>query len=192
MATIGERTQKPITCASCRKPFTPSNPRFTTCYDCHQKHRLGEVAPAFPKGYLEKGYFSNAEKGVVYPDLLTGDADVIARALAEADVSMAQLRRYFNMARFLQNRLESGEDYEVIANQLRRMKANVAAVVGRIQDSRERDRLARTLKTFIDKNLDAAVQSCLSFKKGFLLHFECVLSYFYWHKSQMGGGRRGA
>src|SRR5580765_4821072 len=86
----------------------------------------------FPDRYLANGYFKSGERAVVMPELLNLVAFNIAKALADANVSMAQVRRYFTMARFLQSRLESGEAYDVVANELLRMKANVAAVVGRL------------------------------------------------------------
>src|SRR5581483_9146872 len=137
------------------------------------------------------GYFDDPKRGVLRADLLTTTASQVAEALVNADASMGQVRRYFTMARSLQDRLDSAHAFDEIANELRRMKANVAAVVGRVNDERQRERLAQTLKVFIDRNVDAAVLDRAAFLKGFLPHFECVLAFFIWFNSQRGGRRRG-
>ncbi|MBM4047462.1 MAG: type III-A CRISPR-associated protein Csm2 [Planctomycetes bacterium] len=183
-------------CESCGKMFTPRESFHRTCFECFAKQRgaptgregprAGPLPSAVPKDYLTRGYFQDAERRVVFPELLEARAMGIAEALSRANVSMGQVRRYFTMARFLENRLESGESYDLIANELRRMKANVAAVVGRVQDGYQREGLTRTLKSFIDQNVDAAVRDKESFLKGFLTHFECVLCYFVWYTSQKG------
>jgi CRISPR type III-A-associated protein Csm2 len=176
-------------CAGCGKVFHPTQPHFDRCPDCfRQGPRPG--GETLPTGYLETGYFGN-KPGILRAELLTSQAQQIAQALAQADVSMGQLRRYFTMSRALRDRLENQDSYAEIANELRRMRANVAAVVGRVQDGRQRDRLSNTLKVFIDRNVDTAVSNEQSFLKGFLPHFECVLAYFYWFNSQKGGRRRG-
>lgn len=185
-------------CESCGKTFRPKESYHRTCWDCSQERRggasgsegrSGGSAANLPADYLKKGYFSDSAKGIVSAELLNGVANQVAQMLSEAGVSMAQVRRYFTMARSLEDRLASGEDYAQVANELRKMKANVAAVVGRIQDYHQRDRLTGTLKAFLDRNIDSAVRDEQSFLKGFLPHFECVLAYFIWHNSQKGGRR---
>jgi CRISPR type III-A-associated protein Csm2 len=186
----------------CGISFTPYQPGHTRCQNCFKKQRgadaevgqgssgIGQNSIGLPSGYLDNGYFVDPERGVVLPELLTTEAYNIAESFANANVSMSQVRRYFTMARFLEDRLKSNQGtYDEVANELRRMRANVSAVVGRIQEFRERQRLTETLKAFIEANVDAAVADEISFKKGFLPHFECVLGYFYWHNSQKGGRR---
>lgn len=186
----------PQKCNQCGKPFTPREAHHRTCDECFRKKparsRDYTYQPSASRNldYLKKGYFADDERGVLFPELLTTRAVEFAQDFANANVSMGQVRRYFTMARSLENRLESNESYDVVANELRRMKANVAAVVGRLTDERQRKRLAETLKSFIDQNVDAAVRDEPSFLKGFVPHFECVLAYFYWYNSQKGGGRR--
>lgn len=176
-------------CTSCGKLFQPKLPHHHTCWDCSQQQRAGGL---IGEDYLAKGYFTDPGNSVVSAELLSTEATRIAKMLSDAEVSMGQVRRYFTMARFLKDRLQSGEVFGVVANELRRMKANVAAVVGRVQEGAQRERLTRTLKEFLDRNFDVAVRDAQSFVKGFLPHFECVLAYFVWHNSQRGGRRRGA
>lgn len=203
MMRTSDSTLSPRPCELCGKTFIPQQPHHRTCPECFhgqrggrggrgEESRLAPTPAALPNDYLANGYFADAKRGVMFPELLTTSAECIAAAMAAADMSMAQIRRYFTMSRSLEDRLKSGEAYDVVANKLRQMKANVAAVVGRVQENRQREQLTRTLKEFIDRNVDAAVQSEQAFRKGFLPHFECVLAYFYWHNSHKGGGRRGA
>jgi CRISPR type III-A-associated protein Csm2 len=203
MANVSEGPPGARKCPSCGKTFVPREAHHRTCFDCFKKQRDagggpgGEArAPAARAGaaddYLAAGYFADPGRGVLFPELLTTVAEQWARELAGADVSMGQVRRYFTMARSLEDRLDNNESYDLVANELRRMKANVAALVGRTQDPFQRERLTRTLKAFLDLNVEAAVRDRQSFLKGFLPHFECVLAYFYWFNSQKGGRRRGA
>jgi CRISPR type III-A-associated protein Csm2 len=198
MATTSEGTAGERRCESCGRTFRPREPHHRTCRDCFQGGHPpaggtgpGGAVASLPAHYLAKGYFDPA-KGVIFAELLNGLANQVAQALSDAEVSMAQVRRYFTMARSLEDRLASGRDYAEVANELRMMKANVAAVVGRILEFRQRERLTGTLKAFLDRNIDMAVRDQKSFLKGFLPHFECVLAYFIWHNSQKGGRRRGS
>ncbi|MFB6272241.1 MAG: type III-A CRISPR-associated protein Csm2 [Salinibacter sp.] len=173
------------TCEQCGRTFDAKNPNHRFCPECFQSRRRGGSGgnrPQLPNGYLGDGYFRDPDERVMHPELLTTQAEAVAQAFAQADVSQSQVRRYYTMVRSLKNQLDAGERFDRVANKLREMKANVAAIVGREDNKRRRAQLDATLKTFIDRNVDAAVDDEAAFLEGFVPHFQTVLAYFYYHK----------
>jgi CRISPR type III-A-associated protein Csm2 len=197
METIGEKMGQ-RQCTSCKKWFRPKEDRHKTCYDCAMKAKKEGASsysstqggrPGFRRApeneeensfalYLsqlrEQGYFKD---GNLRTELLVEDAQTVAWELVQAGVTTGQLRRFFTMARSLEQRLAASKDFRVIVPEIASLQPFAAAVVGRGQTEKQRAEL-ETLREFIDTNATQARQSEQAFLKGFLPHFESVMAYF--------------
>jgi CRISPR type III-A-associated protein Csm2 len=182
-------------CATCKKQFTPKEARHKICFDCFQKERGGggqgpaQTAgagnlPADFEAYLDRlhspggGYFDG--KGNLRAELRVEDADMVAQMLARATVTTGQLRKFFTMARSLEQRLRANGDFAAIVPEIASLQPFAAAAVGRERDEGRRARLA-ALRAFIDVNAALARQNEAAFLKGFVPHFESVIAYFTLH-----------
>jgi CRISPR type III-A-associated protein Csm2 len=178
-------------CESCNKLFTPKEPHHKRCSDCARKPASGgRVAPPdrsnlLPQfdGYLKQlsqhGYFN--EQGYLRAELRVEEAEMVARVLVGASVTTAQLRRFFTMARSLEQRLTAGHSFDAIVPDIASLQPFAAALVGREQNLAQRRKL-EVLRSFIDTNARLAKQDSRSFHEGFVPHFESVIAYFTYHK----------
>ena len=187
-SNLGERK-----CEKCGRPFRPKESRHRVCYDCFAKSRSGSSSPPNPGGgfcqqsrfdaYLERvrtgGYFD--ERNNLRAELRVEDADMVAHVLAGAGVAAGQLRRFFTMARSLENRLVVGGDFPAIVPKIASLRPFAAMIIGREQNQAQRARL-EVLRSFIDTNAQLACASELAFREGFLPHFESVIAYFTLYK----------
>lgn len=193
MARLGEVAGQ-RQCETCGKWFTPRNPRHTTCFDCFQKARAGGNRPSAPTAgasnlqakfdaYLKQlrsdGYFDS--EGNLRVSLRVEDADMVAQILANSGITTGQLRRFFTMARSLEQQLNTSGDFPAIVPEIASLQPFAVAVVGKEQNEAQRTRLA-VLRDFIDENAQLARQSEQAFRKGFLPHFESVIAYFTFYK----------
>ena len=186
--SLGERQ-----CEKCGKQFRPKDPRHRECYDCFTKSRSGSSSPPNPGGggglqarfdaYLERvrtgGYFD--ERNNLRAELLVEDADMVAHVLAGAGVAANQLRRFFTMARSLENRLGVSCDFPAIVPRISSLRPFAAMIIGREQNQGQRTRL-EVLRSFIDTNAQLACESEHAFREGFLPHFQSVIAYFTLYK----------
>jgi CRISPR type III-A-associated protein Csm2 len=174
-------------CEICGKMFRPKQPHHRTCFDCAKgqfqggpaNHELQQRFTAYLKQVLEQGYFD--QKGNLRPALRVEDAQLVANVLANAGVTGGQLRRFFTMARALEQRLDNSADFAVIAPDIARLQPLVAAIIGRTQSDAQRSKLG-VLREFIDTNARKARDNERAFRKGFLPHFEGVIAYFTYLK----------
>ena len=174
-------------CDICGRMFRPKQAHHRTCFECAQGKQQagpanGELQQRFAdylKHILEQGYFD--PKGNLRPVLRVEDAELVAQVLAKAEVTGGQLRRFFTMARALEQRLENSADFAVIAPDIARLQPLVAAIIGRTPSEPQRFKLG-VLKDFIDTNARKARESERAFRKGFLPHFEGVIAYFTYLK----------
>lgn len=205
MATIGESLGQ-RKCADCGKWFQPKEPHHRTCFECAKKARSssggrgaggGSGSRGGPGGgsppnsnltedfrrYLKQlnatGYFN--ERGYLRAELRVEDADMVARVLADANVTSGQLRRFFTMARSLEQRLSYNPNFEALIPDIARFQPLAANLIGREQNFNQRRRL-EVLRDFIDLNAQKARENKEAFHKGFVPHFESVIAYFKYHK----------
>lgn len=187
MSNTGQRQ-----CENCKKLFTPKEPWHKTCFDCAMKSKPagGRGAPPNQSGLLkqfdaylkrldEQGYFD--ERGYLRPELRVSDAEMVAKVLVNADTTNGQLRRFFTMARSLEQRLNAGHSFDSIVADIASLQPFVANLIGKQQNVGQRNRL-EVLRAFIDTNAHLASQNVQSFHKGFLPHFESVIAYFKYFK----------
>jgi CRISPR type III-A-associated protein Csm2 len=203
MATIGESSGQ-RKCADCGKWFKPKEPHHKTCFDCAQKARsssnrgsgggsgsrgqggssasrsdLTEKFRGYLKQLIEQGYFN--ERGYLRAELRVEDANMVAQVLARANVTSGQLRRFFTMARSLEQRLSYNPDFEALIPEIARFQPLAANLIGREQNFIQRRDL-EVLRDFIDINAQKARENKEAFHKGFVPHFESVIAYFKYHK----------
>ena len=193
MATMGARPGQ-RKCESCGKMFFAKDDRFRTCYDCGpgRRDQGPNSAPAGGDGgdlhgkfqtYLkqlrEHGYFD--AQGNMPARMRVDDAQIVAQVLANAGVTAGQLRRFFTMSRALEQQLGVSSDFAALVPEIARLQPLAAALVGREQNSAQRNRL-QVLHDFIDANAVRARESERAFRKGFLSHFESVIAYFTFYK----------
>jgi CRISPR type III-A-associated protein Csm2 len=197
MTTIGEHLGQ-RQCASCKEWFKPKESYHKTCFDCAQKARgsggsggrgvaggpprnsnLAEDYRRYLKQLSAEGYLN--ERGHLRAELRVQDADMVAQVLADANVSSGQLRRFFTMARSLEQRLSYSHDFEAIIPDIARFRPLAANLIGREQNFLQRKRL-EVLRDFIDLNAQKAMENKVAFHKGFVPHFESVIAYFKYYK----------
>lgn len=192
MANIREGMEQ-RQCDTCGRTFRPKADWHKSCFDCAQKKMKvgGDKGPPGrnPNLYVafgtylqrlsESGYFN--QEGYLRSELRVEDAEMVARVLAAANVSSAQLRRFFTMARSLEQRLNAGQKFDSIIPEIASLQPFAAAVIGREQNPAQRDRLV-VLRDFIDTNAQLGRQDVKAYLEGFLPHFESVMAYFTLYK----------
>lgn len=190
MMTLGEKMGQQK-CKECGEWFTPRESFHRTCDKCHSKGRkvpdnklaierpgAGGEEPDWSTGYLAIGYLD--DDGNVLPDLVTKIPEQIAISLGVGGVTSTQLRRFFNKAKLIEQRLDAKEPFPSLLGEILELKQHAANAFGKAQRPEEKIGLKR-LKTFIDRNVEEAVKSQEAFRKGFLLHFQGVVAYFKYH-----------
>lgn len=139
----------------------------------------------FGPDYLREGYFTIRDgKPYLRTEVLDTLAMDIAKLLGnelilgKRRMKSTQLHRFFQEIRNLQSRLDGSHDFEVIKVELGKLKGRVAYQVGR-------EIVPEEFKLFIDRNVELAMRDEVSFRQGFLQHFESVLAYFvYYHREK--------
>lgn len=126
--------------------------------------------PRLPDGYLKDGYFN--ERGHLREDLLDKVAEEVALAIGESQPTLTthQLRRFFNDAKAIQNRLGMLQDFDAVRSDIKRLKAFA-------RDAQGKKKIPREFLGFIEKNVDL-VNDKKSFEKGFIEHFQAVVANF--------------
>lgn len=204
MMTLGEAKGMPggngknRKCEECGKPFEPRDPKHRTCYDCFKRSRdsgsrYGAPRSNFedPQGHFDqylddlkaKGYFN--DKGYLRTELLVEDAEWVAKQMVAAKVTMGQLRKFFTMARGMQNRLSIQNDFDALIPEIASFHKHAIAVVGRAD--KDKKSYMKSLREFIDINSSIARQDQKNFLKGFIPHFESVIAYFTFHNNEEKG-----
>jgi CRISPR type III-A-associated protein Csm2 len=188
MAKVNEGMSGERRCESCSKTFRPKEHRHRTCRECFQKGRAGGVpgsagesggsATGLPVDYLKKGYFDG--DGNIFPELVTGAGEEVARRLGVGGVTSTQLRRFYSKAKTAEQRLDAGEPFASVVASILELKQHAANAVGKAQ-GRDEEAGLRLFKDVIDRNVDQAVRSEKAFRKGFLIHFQGVVAYFKFH-----------
>ena len=139
--------------------------------------RKEQKAPSLPQGYLEGGYF---DAGNIRSELLTETAESVARALGNAGVTTAQLRRFFSHVRSVERELTQ-RSFPEVTPQIQSLKPMAANYVGRGSNAWERES-REVFKRFIDLNVDQVIaEKEKGFKEGFVPHFESVVAYYKYH-----------
>lgn len=140
----------------------------------------------FWAGYLKNGYFDEA--GNLLARLVVEDADEVAHRLAQGrtrdsqGLAPGQLRRFYNKAKALEQKVDAGVSFAALVSELRTLQPLAAEAVAK-------EKAPPEFKTFIDKNLKWAATDQKSFQQGFLVHFQSVVAYFAYEKKTSGGGR---
>lgn len=136
--------------------------------DTHTDFRFGPE-------YLSEGYFEQrGDKRYLRPAVLDSLAIDAAKALGNAGMKSAQLRRFFGKARGIESRLARDNDFEAIKADIYGFKRDVAYQVGR-------KIVPEAFQQFINRNVELAVVDAESFRTGFLQHFESVVAYFVYY-----------
>jgi CRISPR-associated protein Csm2 len=160
-------------CIDCGKPLT--NPRYNRCYDCEQKKRgttgggsgHGGSFEPLPEGYLSKGYFD--ENGDLRPELVIGSAESVAKAFG-SKFPNHQLRRYYNHAKEIETRLETGTPFHALL-------PDILKLIPFVSEAKGKNKVPDSFFNFIKKNIEL-VKDEKAFVKGFMVHFEAVVAYF--------------
>lgn len=134
--------------------------------------------PALPPDYLRRGYFD--QEGNIYPELITTVAEEIARTLsqhAHPKMTSTQLRRFYNKARSIKDRLDSGTDFTGVVSKIRELERDAVYSVGR-------EMAPELFKQFMERNIQVAERGRKEFENGFLQHFQSVVAYSKYVESQ--------
>lgn len=170
-------------CQACGRPL--KDDRYKLCYDCAQKQRSGGTGPPsaarpqLPDTYLKGGYFD--DNGYLKAELVTEHANRVAKTLADAGVTTGQIRRFFTMARSIEQRLDATGDFAAVVPEVASLQPFAASVIGREQNEQTRRNL-EVFRQFIERNSALAQKDEKSFRKGFLPHFQYVVAYFTLYK----------
>jgi CRISPR type III-A-associated protein Csm2 len=129
----------------------------------------------FDENYLLKGYFDHkGDKNYLWPEVIDSAAIDAAKALGNAGMKSAQLRRFFGKARGIEAKLDRDGDFADIISDIFGFKRDVAYQVGR-------KIVPEQFQQFINRNVELAVVDEESFRKGFLQHFESIVAYFVYY-----------
>lgn len=137
--------------------------------------RAVNLDTGWPAGYLEGGYFEKVEDVKrVKPAMVDEWAEAVAQMLESGDMKAHQLRRFFNKARAIESKLDSGEPFVAVMTDIHTFKRDAAYAVSR-------EVAPKAFKDFIDRNVELAVRDEDSFRKGFIEHFQSVLAFFTYY-----------
>lgn len=130
----------------------------------------GPPPSQLPNGYLASGYFD--DKGNVFPDVIQKwPLELAQRFLGSRQkLNTAQLHRFFNKVRDIDQRLDAQQPFDSLKEQLYALGPLAAASVGR-------ETAPPVFKEFIDANIPHAVKSKEHFKRGFVMHFQSIVGY---------------
>lgn len=122
-----------------------------------------------PAGYLQNGYFD--QEGNINPDLITTIAEQVARVLLEKGaMSSTQLRRFYNKARSIKDRLDTGASFPQVVSKIRELERDAVYSVGR-------EVAPEVFRQFMERNVRLAEKGQKEFEEGFLQHFQSVVAY---------------
>ena len=123
--------------------------------------------------YLAAGYFQDAEKTYVRPELLDELALDVAKTLGteEPMLSLKDLRRLLNKARAVEAKLDRGASFD-------EMRADVLNLKRDPMDRVAEGLAPRAFQVFVERNVALATKGEHSFRDGFLPHLESVVAYF--------------
>jgi CRISPR type III-A-associated protein Csm2 len=156
-----DTSSAPATAPRTPTPSVPGNQRPSTATNFR-----------FGSDYLADGYFEERDhERYLRPETLDSTAMDVAKVLVNRDMKPSQLRRFFNKARGIEAKLDRERNFEAIKADIYGFKRDVAYQVGR-------GIVPEEFQQFINRNVELAVKDELSFRKGFLQHFESVLAYF--------------
>ena len=167
-------------CESCRKTFDAREAHYRYCPKCFSAGRGRQPTSRLGAEYLRDGYFLDAEKTKLRPEIIDTWAIDAAKALGNARPPMTshQLRRFFNKMRGIESKLDRTQDFQMVTADIYTLKRDAADAVARKVVSEE-------FKRFMERNVELAASDENSFRKGFIQHFQSVLAYFgYYFKEK--------
>lgn len=128
---------------------------------------------AFDADYLVEGYFDDEEKRWLRPEVVDSLAMDVAKVLGTGNppMTMHQLRRFFQKARAIEAKLDRGTGFQAVQADIASFKRDTAHQVGR-------GLVPAEFQAFVNRNVALAIEDEVSFREGFLPHFESVLAYF--------------
>jgi len=133
-------------------------------------------APSLPEGYLKRGYFD--AEGNLWPEVVIDWPMDLAGKLKQASMSSSQFRRFFNRARFLEDRYRSHAiGFGRVKEELRILQSLAAASVGR------KNAPPLFLEMF-ETNVNVTVASSTeeAFCRGFMTHMQSVVAYLKYNE----------
>ncbi|MBI5653129.1 MAG: type III-A CRISPR-associated protein Csm2 [Chloroflexi bacterium] len=125
----------------------------------------------FDSNYLKGGYFLDAQCEQMRPGILDTIAFDIAKVFYNLRLNSSQLRRFFNQLRIIEQSIGKYRSFESATQDLLALKSAARYQVGR-------GLVREEFMQFIERNVELAVQSECSLKRGFIPHFAAVLGYF--------------
>lgn len=134
------------------------------------KRRDNRPPPSLPHNYLANGYFD--EKGNLLPEVIQDWPVQLAKIFLQSQpkLNTAQLRRFYNKVTHIKQRLDSGQSFDNLKEEIYSLGYLSAAAVGR-------GNAPEIFKDFMERNIKYAVQSPDHFRRGFKTHFESIVAY---------------
>jgi len=160
-------------CQDCGEAFEAREAYHKYCPKCFRAGRARQPTSRLGADYLEGGYFLDAEKTKLRPEIIDSSAIDAAKVLGSAQPPMTahQLRRFYRKARAIESKLDRTQDFQLVLADIYTMKRDAADAVARKVVSEEFQR-------FMERNVELAASDESSFRKGFIQHFQSVLAYF--------------
>jgi CRISPR/Cas system CSM-associated protein Csm2 small subunit len=103
--------------------------------------------------------------------MVMNEAELVAERFERDGLKRHQLRAFYDQAKRQLQRLSYGTPFAEVWPEVGRLKAFAADRAGRSENA-----LPASFKAFIDRNVDS-IKDELSFRKGFMPHFEAVVGY---------------
>lgn len=121
----------------------------------------------FPHGYPR--YLT--DDGHTRVELVQGEAEKIAECFRSAGLNRHQLRAFYNHAKRQLQRLDYGTPFVETRVEIARLQYFAAD-----RAARSNNPVPAVFKNFIERNI-VAVRDEVTFRKGFMPHFEAVVAY---------------
>ncbi len=134
------------------------------------RRRDNRPPPSLPHNYLANGYFDG--KNNLLPQVIQDWPMELAGTFLrnQPRLNTAQLRRFYNKVTNIKQRLDSGQSFDNLKEEIYSLGYLSANAVGR-------GNAPDIFKEFMDRTINYAVQSPDHFRRGFKTHFESIVAY---------------
>jgi len=126
----------------------------------------------------KRGYFD--KEGNVLPEVIQDWPKIAAQTFKDGKLKSTQLRRFYNKAKAIEQKLESGYPFDWLKEEIATLKPLAAAAVGR-------GNAPDTFNQFMEVNVHEAIKSEKSFTRGFIIHFQSIIAYTKYYEEKKGG-----
>ena len=139
----------------------------------HNEKGNTKFSVTLPEGYLQNGYFTDADKEKRNKDYIVAYAEQIAKGLEVEGRGVknnrTQIRKYYDYG------LRIGDKLQVKNNDFSYIEADVAQLVSTVVYAKSRGVVTDIFEKFLKKNVNS-IEDAKDYR-AFMKHFEAVIAY---------------